>query len=413
MRIRMCMTLIMSLLVLIVPEWAHAQLSDLSKSRIQRAAVQCEEMNNELIYKEYWKDSVKPENLETVCLAEKYSDQVAADGDFWLQVNTETLMQDCKEQTQKDRNMYFLCLKQNLLEKAHNVSEPCVELGKEKLWDEEKCRQLVSYIFIKNFEDRMPKIERDASKANMTELSMISSWRIRQAKVHCEQYNNEILYKEYWGKALDTGDLKTICMAEQFADQVAGDGYQWLNNKAVGVIESCKLQGKKDKGIYAFCLQKNLQNVAKMLSAPCAEMGEQKLWDEHMCRRLVSYIFVQDFEEVLAENTSFFENLKNSFDKFSRVTLLRIMFNPIIAIIILFIFVLDVVYLVTPGNWTQVSRLSVFVGPLVLIAYFLQGGLRLMLSGFIIVSLLILIFWNHIKSVFKSEKKDSNIKIIE
>jgi len=407
--------IILSLLCLglSMPNIVYAELSELSKSRIQKAAVHCQEVNNELTYKDYWKDSVKPENMQTACLAEKYSDQVADDGGFWLQVNSDTLMQECKQKTQKDRNMYFLCLKQSLLEKAHELSEPCVELEEEKLWDEKNCRHLVSYIFVKNFEDRMPESEKTDSRTNITELSMISSFRIKQARAHCEKTNNELVYKEYWGKSVKSESMNTVCIAEQFADQVAADGYQWLNKKAVPLIEQCKLQGKKDKRIYSFCLQKNLQQITKILSAPCAEMGEKNLWDEQNCRRLVSYIFVLNFEEVLEENMPFFEKLSNSFDKFSRNTLVKIIFNPITAILILIIFVMDIVMLITPGDWSQVSKLSFILGPLILLASFLQGGMRVLFSGIVVITLLLMIFWNHNKSLFESKKKSNSVKIID
>jgi len=400
-------------LFFIIPNTANAELSALSNSRIQKAAVQCEELNNELTYKKYWKVSVKPENMNTVCMAEKFSEQVATEGYMWLQVNAQDLIQECQQQAQKDKNMYFLCLKQKLMEKANDFSPPCVELGKEKLWDEQKCRRLVSYIFLKKFEDYLLATQQSVSKTALDDLSLISTWRIKQATSLCEESNNELIYKEYWGSSIRSENMNTVCMAERFADQVAGDGYLWLNKKAVELIEQCKKQGEKDKRIYTFCLEKNLKQITKTLSSPCAELGEHNLWEEQKCRRLVSYIFIQDFQEVLEANKSTSEKLFNFFDQLSQNLLVKILFNPITAISILILFVFDIIVFISPGNWVAVTKINFIIGSLILVSCFLKGGLLILSTSFVIVLLILIIFWNHKKLLSKSKEKKKNVKIIE
>jgi len=128
----------------------YAELSMVNKQRVGKGMLECKEENNELIYKDYWKDSVKPENLKSVCMAERFADQVAAEGEIWLENEAVALIYLCGEDPDS-RKSFFSCMRTRLDEVAEDISEPCVELGSEKLWSEDKCKRLVSYIFLNKF----------------------------------------------------------------------------------------------------------------------------------------------------------------------------------------------------------------------------------------------------------------------
>ena len=137
---------------LLMASTAFAELSEVNAKRIKRGVDRCEKINNELTYTEYWGDSIAPENLKVICIAEKFAHQVAAVGKPWLKNDAGELIDQCKEEGKKDRQIYYLCLQQNLEKNVRTLSLPCRELGAEKLWSEQECRHLVSYIFMTRFE---------------------------------------------------------------------------------------------------------------------------------------------------------------------------------------------------------------------------------------------------------------------
>jgi len=389
---------------------AFAELSAKSTQRIKQGIVRCDEVHNELIYKEYWRDSVKPENLKAVCMAEQFADQVATDGDLWLEQKAIGLINECRAQS-SGRSSYLTCLKTPLDQAAEELAHPCVELGAEKLWGEDKCRRLVSYIFMKKFETILesyqPPVGEVKPPVDMVkpELSLTSTWRIEQAIARCDQTHNELMYKEYWKDFVKPENRKTVCMAEQFADQVAADGDHWLAKRGEELIEQCQEKGREDKKIYFLCLKKNLEQAVKMLSPPCKELGEKKLWSQQKCEHLVSYIFMKKFDQVLESRKSLWERFKLALDSLNQMTLVKFFINPVIAILVFIFFVLDVVFLMEKGTWMQVTKTGLFMGPLLLLSSFAHDGIRTLLSGIVIVIMLFIIGWNHRRAVLKPKKK--------
>jgi len=392
---------------------AFAELSAISTQRIKQGITRCEENNNELIYKKYWRDSIKPENLNSVCMAEQFADQVANDSDPWLESNASGLIELCQTQS-SDQNSYFSCLKASLDRTATEIANPCIELGAEKLWDEDKCRRLVSYIFMVKFEAILkvskPKAEVAQVPADIVniaeaELSLTSTWRIEQAIERCDQSNNELAYKEYWQDSVKPENKKTVCMAEQFADQVAADGDSWLEESSINLIEQCEKQGRKNREIYHLCLQLNLENKTKILSKPCKELGEKNLWSEQKCERLVSYIFLKKFEKIVESNRPWYERFMHAFDRTNEMMLARLLINPVAAIVLFILFALDVILFVDRGAWTRIMNTSFYIGPLILISCFAKGGIRIFSSGIVIVIIIMLIAWNHRKTFMKLDKE--------
>ena len=129
-----------------------AELSEKNLKMIQRGTARCKSVNNELTYTEYWGDSVAPENLEVICIAEKFAHQAASVGNSWLKKSAGELIVQCKEEGKEDKRIYYLCLQENLERNVRTLSIPCRELAAEKMWSEQECRHLVSYIFMKKFE---------------------------------------------------------------------------------------------------------------------------------------------------------------------------------------------------------------------------------------------------------------------
>lgn len=405
---------LLAFVYLLMSTIAFAELSEISTQRIKQGIARCEETNNELIYKKYWRDLVKPENLKSVCMVEQFADQVAADGDQWLENNAGGLIDLCRAQP-NDQKSYFSCLKASLDKIATGLSNSCVELGVEKLWGEDKCRRLVSYIFMKKFETILKaKVSEPQAKVvqvpipvdmSGSELSFTNAWRIEQAIERCDRFNNELIYKEYWGDSVKPENKKTVCIAEQFADQVAADGDSWLEEKSVNLIEQCENQGRKDKRIYHLCLQKNLEENIKILSLPCKELGEKKLWSERGCERLVSYIFIKKFEKVVESSRPLLERFKLALNRTNEMMLVRFFVNPVMATFVFILFVLDVVFLIDKGAWIRVTKISLFFGPLILFSCFTKGEARLLSSGIVIVIISMLVVWKHRRAAVESEKK--------
>jgi len=175
--------------------------------------------------------------------------------------------------------------------------------------------------------------------------------------------------------------------------------------KAVELIEQCKEQGRKNKQIYYVCLKRNLDQNIKILSLPCKELGEKKVWSEQKCGQLVSFIFMKNFVNILESSRSPSEQFMSALDRMSQTTFMRFVFNPVAAIFVFILFVLDVVFLMEKGTWMKVTRTGFIVGPLILILCFTQEGIRLLSSGFVIVVIFMFIVWNHLKFDEKSEKK--------
>jgi len=389
---------------------AFAELSTIATQWITIGTAQCDAVNNELIYKEYWKDSVKPENSKAVCIAEQFADQVAASGESWLEGQVDGLVDLCRSQSDSQKS-YFSCLKITLDRTAKQISTPCSELGLQEIWDEDKCKRLVSYIFIKKFEMILEQRKKPAEKVKPifkkieSELSLTSTWRIERAMERCEQSNNDLIYPEFWGDFVKPENRETVCLAEQFAEQMAADGDHWLANKSGKLIEECKKLGKKDEKIYALCLEKNLKQKILKLSRSCKEIGEKKIWSEQSCKLLVSYIFRMKIEKIVKPKMHLLEKIKRSLDRLNENKWVKLLINPVMAVLVFLLFVLDVVFLTEKGNWMQISRTGLIVGPLILLSGFTKTGNRLLSSGLAIVIIIGFIAWNHRKLVKKPKKK--------
>jgi len=238
-----------------------------------------------------------------------------------------------------------------------------------------------------------------------SKLSLTSTWRIEQAVRRCDQSNNELTYKEYWGDSPKPENQKTICIAEQFADQVAADGDGWIEASAGTLVEKCEQQSNGREDIYSFCLKRNLEKNSRILSVPCKELGEKKLWDQRKCEHLVSYIFMTNFDDAARSNLTLWDKITRIFDRLSKNIWVNFFINPVTAILAFILFVLDVVFLIEKGTWMRVTKIGLIIGFLLIIASFTKGGLRLFLSGFTIIVIFSIIGWNHRAVKKKPEKK--------
>jgi hypothetical protein len=238
------------------------------------------------------------------------------------------------------------------------------------------------------------------------ELSVTNKWRIEQATLRCTESNNAIRYQEYWQDSVSDENEEVVCMAEQVADLiVTEEADEWLEKKAIELIESCKNDAKRDMRIYFLCLQKNLDRNTRIVSSPCKEFGREQLWDQEQCSRLVSFIFMKRFEGVLEENKPQIQKVHTSIDKIKDVKVVRTVFNPIIAIIFFYLLALAIVFLIDRGNWMRVSRWGFVTGPFIVISCFFSGGWRFFLAGIAIITLIVLVLWNRRKTIVELIKK--------
>jgi len=137
---------------LFVPETVFGELSLTNKMRVQEATRLCEKTNNKIRYQEYWKDTVSKETDAVVCMAEQMADLIVAESDVWLEEKGVALIENCTVKADKDMHVYYLCLQKNLDQMTRNISSPCIELGREQLWGEKQCNQLVSFLLMSKFE---------------------------------------------------------------------------------------------------------------------------------------------------------------------------------------------------------------------------------------------------------------------
>ena len=230
------------------------------------------------------------------------------------------------------------------------------------------------------------------------ELSVTNQWRIEQSVHRCGKTDNALTYPEYWEDTITDENRETVCMAEQFAQLVAVEGEGWLKNEGVKFINKCKTQSKGNDAKYYACLQAGLEKITKQLSSSCKELGEEGLWDEGRCRRLVSYIFMTDFDKVMQANRPLITKVMDS-------KILKLLFSPIAAIILLILYVLDVVLLTDPGNWMRIPRFGFIVGTIILGTWFFQGELRFIGMGVAVLICVGGIIRNHIRVLFKPDKK--------
>lgn len=279
---------------LLLSTTAFAELSEISAYRINQGIAHCTETDNELTYKSYWKDSAEPGNLSALCMVEQFADQVAADGDEWLKTNSIRVMERCHARFSNDQRRFSLCLNEELDKIAKGLSSSCAELEAEEIWDKAECESLISYVFRKKFEpirEANMALIADSTEVS-SELSLTNTFRIKQAMNRCAQSKNEIMYEDYWGGPVKPQNRENICIVEKYADLLASEGDEWLNNEAANAIKRCEKRGRKSRKIYLSCLELRLAGNLRRLSLPCNEIGEKKLWSAAECKSLVSYIFM-------------------------------------------------------------------------------------------------------------------------
>ena len=187
-------------------------------------------------------------------------------------------------------------------------------------------------------------------------------------------------------------------MAEQFAQLVSDEGEGWLENKSLEFINQCKTHSAGNNTKYYSCLEMGLKKVTKQLSSSCQELGEEGLWDEDRCARLVSYIFIKDFDTIMQANRPLIEKVTGS-------KVLNSLFNPIVAIVLLILYVLNIVLLVDPGNWSGTSKFCFVVGAIILGSWFLKSEFRFFGMGGAILICVGGIILSYIKMLFKPDKK--------
>jgi len=233
------------------------------------------------------------------------------------------------------------------------------------------------------------------------ELSVTNKWRIEQATRQCAENHNAIQYREYWQDTVSKESDEVVCMAEQVAGLIVAEGDEWLDKKALELIENCKEQAKKDMSVYFLCLQKNLDRTTRIISSACTELGKENLWDKEQCKRLVTFIFMKKFEVVLEEHKPQIKKINASIDEIKKVKVVRTLFNPIMAIIFFYLLALVVVFWIDGGNWMRISIWGFVTGPFIIASCILQGGWRFFLSGIAILILLIFVLCVQRKAVLK------------
>jgi hypothetical protein len=140
-------------LVLFLCGPAAAELSITSKWRIEQAIQRCKETDNALSYASYWGDSVTDLNRETVCVAEHFAQLANLEGDEWLETNAPVFIRSCRVQSKKSGGEYAQCLQNGIKTVTQQLSSSCRELEEEGLWEEVRCKELISYIFIAKFDE--------------------------------------------------------------------------------------------------------------------------------------------------------------------------------------------------------------------------------------------------------------------
>ena len=232
----------------------------------------------------------------------------------------------------------------------------------------------------------------------VAELSVTSQWRIEQAKHRCDTTENAIVYTEYWQDSVTDENRETVCMAEQFAKIAAEEGDEWLKNASVEFIEKCKGVNEKDNAKYYSCLRIGLEKISKQLSSSCKELEDEGLWDAARCERLVSYIFIKEFNKVLMDHRSIVEKAMEN-------EILKFLFGPIPAIIMLLLYVIDIVLITDPGNWWRIPKLGLIVGTIILVSWFLPDQWKFLCLSFAILICIVGILGNHVAGLFKSDKE--------
>jgi hypothetical protein len=142
----------LTLLFLLFSSVVAAELSVTSKWRIEQAIQRCHATDNALTYAAYWGNSVTEGNRETVCIAEHFAQLANWEGDEWLEEKAPVFISSCRVQAQKNDEEYSKCLQNGVRVITQQISSSCKELGEEGLWDESRCKDLISYIFITKFD---------------------------------------------------------------------------------------------------------------------------------------------------------------------------------------------------------------------------------------------------------------------
>lgn len=114
---------------------------------------------------------------------------------------------------------------------------------------------------------------------------------------------------------------------------------------------------------------------------------------------------MEKFDKVLKYNKSLWERLKLVLDSLSKGIFIKFFINPVMATLVFVLFVLDVVFLIEKGTWMRVTKTGLGISPVLLIACFTKGGIRLLFSGIVMVVMFTIIVFNHYKFPKKPKKK--------
>jgi len=152
MKMKVLYTLCLFVFLSFVSSVASAELSILSKWRIEQAVERCNKNDHALLYTDYWQDSVTEENRETVCIAEQFVRQVVAEGDAWMETKAMVFIRECRAKAGKNDKKYYACLTTGVKQIIKQLSFPCRELATEGLWEKDRCENLLSFMFAREFE---------------------------------------------------------------------------------------------------------------------------------------------------------------------------------------------------------------------------------------------------------------------
>ena len=109
----------------LLPGVAAAELSVTNKWRIEEAARHCTATGHELVYAEYWGDTVTDESRETTCIAEQFANLVIFEGDEWLDDKAPAFIKECREKAERDNKKYSSCLQTGLKALLQKLTFSC------------------------------------------------------------------------------------------------------------------------------------------------------------------------------------------------------------------------------------------------------------------------------------------------
>ena len=119
---------------------------------------------------------------------------------------------------------------------------------------------------------------------------------------------------------------------------------------------------------------------------------------------------MKKFEKILKSQMTPYEHLEALADRISGNIWLKLLVNPVMAILFFLFMNYDVLYLSRNGSWMRVTKVSFVFGPFLLLTCFPKGGMSILSSGGIMLLMSLVVIWNHlgIKITFKRKKPASS-----